>query len=162
MNTLIIQASARPDGDTNKVVRHLAAELKADWIDLLDYKIYPFSYAQEYPGDDQFLELIRSKILTHDKLILATPVYWYTMSAQLKQFLDRISDLLMTHKDLGRQLRGKSLGSVSVGLNTELVTGFHDPFRHTAVYLGMELIEPNHGWVERNRVVLRQERGASS
>jgi multimeric flavodoxin WrbA len=33
-------------------------------------------------------------VLAHDQIILATPIYWYAVSAAMKNFLDRLSDLL--------------------------------------------------------------------
>ena len=149
---IIIQASARAEGDTHRVVRHMAEEFDASVIDLLDYTIYPFSYDQSYPDDDQFLEVYHKYVLANEHLIFATPVYWYTMSGLLKNFLDRFSDLLMTHKDLGRQLRGKELSVISVANDEEVPAKFFAPFFSTAKYLGMQYGRIWHGYVESDRV----------
>jgi len=47
--------------------------------------------------------------------ILATPLYWYSVSAQAKTFLDRLSDLLVFRKDLGQALRGRCFAVVFRG-----------------------------------------------
>ena len=49
-------------------------------------------------------------MVQYEQIIFATPIYWYAMSAQLKTFFDRMTDLLTIHKPLGRQLRkGKKM-----------------------------------------------------
>ncbi|SEQ46482.1 flavodoxin family protein [Neolewinella agarilytica] len=145
---LLLQSSARPQGDTFHVAQKLAAELEAEHIDLLDYKIYPFSYEQEYPADDDFLRLIETKVLLHEQIIFASPVYWYSMSGPLKIFFDRLSDLLKSRKELGRQLRGKQMSVLSVGNDEEINASFYEAFRLSAEYLGMDYGPVWHGWLD--------------
>ena len=146
MTTIIVQGSARGDGNTSAVAQALGKQLSAPMIDLLQHRVYPYTYAQDYPTDDEFISLVR-RCLTYDRIILASPVYWYTMSAQLKVFLDRFTDLLQTHKSLGRQLRGKQLGVLSCANGTQINASFYDAFRLTAEYLGMRYAGEWHGWV---------------
>ena len=40
--------------------------------------------------DDNFADIFLNKVLPADALILATPIWWYGMSAQLKNFFDRM------------------------------------------------------------------------
>lgn len=40
--------------------------------------------------DDGYRELLLDKVLPADGLVIATPLYWYGISAHLKAFLDRI------------------------------------------------------------------------
>ena len=79
-------------------------------------------------------------------IIFVTPVYWYSMSAVMKTFFDRITDLLTVRKDLGRKLRGMSMGSVSCGSPGELDEAFFVPFSETANYLGMKYMGHIHTW----------------
>lgn len=44
-----------------------------------------------------------------DNIVFATPVYWYAMSGRMKIFFDRFTDLLYTHKSIGKNLKGKKL-----------------------------------------------------
>lgn len=157
MATLIIQASARAKGNTNKVAEHLLKQTGGELIDLLEYTIHPFSYDQEYPAGDQFYDLFEDTLLRYDHLIFATPVYWYTMSALLKNFLDRFSDLLMSRKGLGRQLRGKRLSVLSVSNDALVPPSFQVPFTLTADYLGMDFGLHYHGWLEDDQVQLKEE-----
>ncbi len=147
MNTLIIQASARKNGDTHSATRLITKQLHAEAIDLLDYTLHPFRYDQTYPEGDQFLEVITHWVLPHEHILLATPIYWYTMSARLKKFMDRLSDLLMSDKHLGRRLRGKTLSVLSVSNDDDPPPHFSEPFRLTADYLGMTYGGHYHAYV---------------
>ena len=89
------------------------------------------------------------KTLEYDTIIFATPIYWYTMSAQLKTFFDRISDLLHAkNKQIGRQLRGKQMAIISCGSDDEIFNGFEMPFCESANYLGMKYLRHIHTWIE--------------
>lgn len=154
--TLLLQASARSNGDTYQVALRLATELGADHIDLLDYKIHPFDYSQTYPSDDDFLSLIETEILPREQIIFASPVYWYSMSGPMKTFFDRISDLLKSRKDLGRQLRGKRMAVLSVSNDKVVNASFFDAFRLSAEYLGMDYGPVWHGWVEDRQAYLKE------
>ena len=77
------------------------------------------------------------KILTYDAIILATPVYWYTMSAQMKIFIDRLSDCLRARKDIGKNLAGKHI-FVLASYGTSLPEYFDAPFRQTCQYMKMQ------------------------
>ena len=71
------------------------------------------------------------------------------MSAQLKTFFDRITDLLTIHKSLGRQLRsGKKMFSIACSSDSVAYEAFQLPFEKTAEYLGMTYGGHLHSWVE--------------
>ena len=147
MSTIILLGSARSDGNTAKAAATLAQQLDARVVDLLDYQLSPYRYTADYPTDDQFIHLIETWVLSHDHIVLASPVYWYTMSAQLKVFLDRFSNLLTTHKALGRQLRGKQLSVLSCANDEQINVSFYDAFQRTAAYLGMKYSGAWHGYI---------------
>lgn len=148
MFALLLQASARPQGDTYHVAQRLANELSADHLDLLNYTIYPFNYEQEYPVDDDFIRLVEAELLPRQQIIFASPVYWYSMSGPMKVFFDRLSDLLKSRKELGRQLRGKRMSVLSCGNDEEINDSFFEAFRLSADYLGMSYGPEWHGWLE--------------
>ncbi|TNE54476.1 MAG: NADPH-dependent oxidoreductase [Bacteroidetes bacterium] len=151
MSTLIILGSSDSNGNTRQVAAHLAQQLDADLIDLNAYRIGYFDY--EFKNqDDDFLPLMERITVDYDTIIFATPVYWYTMSAVMKTFFDRISDLLKIRKDLGRRLRGKSMAVVSCSGDDDLVEGFAMPFRESADYLGMEYLGDYHSWLEADTI----------
>jgi len=59
------------------------------------------------------------------------------MSAQLKIFFDRLSDLLTIEKDLGRKLKGKSISILSTGFDLNCPDCFIQPFEMTAKYMDL-------------------------
>lgn len=134
--TVIIQGSARSKGHTYLYTQELRRYGQLDFIDLKDYDINQFDYTFANKTDD-FLPLITRIIDAYDTLVFASPVYWYSMSGHIKVFFDRISDLLYEHKDVGRKLRGKSMATLSVSNDDDVVDSFYQAFRLSAGYLGM-------------------------
>ncbi|MGI4875655.1 MAG: flavodoxin family protein [Janthinobacterium lividum] len=133
---LIILGSHRRAGHTRQLLDALFANQPVPAIDLLEHEIAPYAYSGTYPATDAFLPLI-AQLLAHEHLVMATPVYWYAMSGRLKNFFDRLTELVTTRKALGRQLRGKTLHLVAVGADAALPTGFTVPFASTAAYFDM-------------------------
>ena len=134
MNQIIVLGSSRSNGNTRKAVSMVVGDADTPVVDLLTLNISDYDYNYKNQNDD-FIPLIEH-LLKFDTIILATPVYWYTMSATMKIFIDRISDLLDIRKDLGRRLRGKKL-FVIASFGTSLPKGFEDTFAQTCEYLGM-------------------------
>lgn len=141
--TVIILGSARSDGHSAQMANRIATPLKANVIDLKVYQIGHYDYEHKYENDD-FIELIRKEVIQADTLIFATPVYWYSMSGRMKVFLDRFTDLLKIEKDLGRQLRGKSMAVFTTSNSDNLGENFWHPFVSTAGYLGMNYLANAH------------------
>ncbi len=134
---LIILGSSRSDGDTAKGVAHLNQEYNAEIIDLSEHQISYYDY-EHRNQDDDFHE-IAQKMAESDTIVFSTPVYWYSMSAQMKTFFDRLSDLLTIRKELGHKLRGKEMYFMACSANDdELTEGFELPFQKTASYMGMK------------------------
>lgn len=142
---VIIQASARLNGNTQKVVDFLNNDNNFDVITLADKNISHFDYEFKNSDDDFFL-LIKNIVEKYNTIIFATPMYWYTMSGHLKVFLDRISDLLVHHKELGRKFRGKKMGFISNSADNDRPNGFEMPFEKSADYLGMEYLGDVHAY----------------
>lgn len=138
-NPLIILGSARKNSNTKKLTKKLFSGIKYELIDLLDYKIFPYDYSGNYPEDDDFLFLME-QILKYNKIVFATPVYWYSMSGSMKVFFDRLTDVVTIKKEIGRQLKGKKTFMISVGTAAALPEGFEVPFRLTSGYFDMDFI----------------------
>lgn len=102
--------------------------------DLNTLDISPYDYEGRNFQDDYFPLMLR--LIEHNPIVLATPVYWYTMSATMKIFIDRLSDLMETRKNIGRKLRGKDM-LIIASFNTSMPQGFEYPFSQTAKYMGM-------------------------
>lgn len=131
----IVVGSARRAGNTHQLVDAVAAVSNAHVYDLADYDITPYDYQHANRGDG-FLPLLRT-LLDYPLLVLASPVYWYSASSQMKVFMDRFSDLLTIEKDLGRCLRGKSAALVATGAERRAPDSFEQSFAQTFHYLGM-------------------------
>lgn len=148
---VILQASSRSNGNTNTVVNYLNKNHDFDIIDLKTKTIGHFDY-DFGNADDDFLALMDTIISKYDTIIFATPVYWYSMSGILKVFFDRLSDLLKTHKHLGRQLKGISMGMISNSGANDLKEGFNTPFVESAAYLSMPYIGDIHTWFTDDQI----------
>jgi len=124
-------------GDTYKVCKSIVDKHNYKFQDLNELVIMPYDYDHEN-RDDDFLGFMRHVVKTYDTIILATPVYWYAMSGIMKNFLDRFTDLLSIEKEIGMQLRGKSLLTISVSNSDDCPVEYPMPFKRSANYLGME------------------------
>lgn len=133
--TAIIYGGARKEGNTRKVIDAVAQKFLADIFDVSDYEISFYDYEHKN-RDDDFLPLIR-KLLEYDCWIFASPIYWYTMSAQLKVFVDRLSDLLDIELEMGRQLRGLNAALIATGVEELCPLCYEDVFINTFNYLGI-------------------------
>ena len=135
MKTAIVLATSRANGNTHQLVDLYLKHQSCDLFSLKDYAISPYDYQHNNQNDD-FITLI-NVLVKYDHLIFATPVYWYAMSAQMKLFFDRLSDLLTIEKALGRALNGKSCSILATGTDTKAPDCFIEPFKLTAKYFGI-------------------------
>ncbi len=136
--TIVILGTSRANGNTRFTVEWVLGGKTVDTVNLSTLKISAYDYAHGN-GTDEFMSLAES-LAKKSLFILATPVYWYSMSAQMKTFVDRLSDLITIRKDLGHLLRGKSLTVVASGTDDKLPEGFETPFRLTAEYFAMQCV----------------------
>ena len=135
MKTAIILGSSRVDGNTHKLVKLFVQHHPSDLFNLKDYSITPFDYQHQNKNDD-FLALAH-ELQSYDDIVFASPVYWYSMSAQMKVFFDRLSDFLTIEKTLGRAFRSKGCSVLATGAEKEAPECFVAPFKLSSAYLGM-------------------------
>lgn len=149
--TLVVLGSSRSNGETRQMVDYLLS--KTDWVflDLKPLQINHYDYEHKN-SDDDFSKIVIPKLLDADRIIVATPVYWYSMSGIMKVFFDRLTDLITINKSEGRQLRGKSLGVISCAAEKTTKDGFYMPFEETANYLGMPYLGSVHGWIDNSEI----------
>lgn len=145
----IFLASARSDGNTRKVVAHIREQIAADLFDFNAYQIGYYDY--QYQQNDDFLSLME-QLVQYPVLILATPVYWYTMSAQMKTFFDRLTDIMEIRKDLHEAWKGKTILAVSCGPDDDVPPYFFQPFAETTAYLGLQFGGSVHTWLENEQL----------
>lgn len=148
---IIIQASSRSEGDTNKIAMYLKQNDNFNFIDLKTKNIGHFDYDFKN-ADDDFLPIMDSILNNYDTLILLTPLYRFTMSGILKVFLDRFSDLKLYKKELGDKLKNKNMAMISVSNANNLPKGFSMPFKETANHFGMNYLGDLHTWLENGEI----------
>lgn len=148
---IIIQASARSNGNTSMIVQLLSEKTQFEVIDLTKYSIAHFDYEFKNKGDD-FKPLFTKIVNEYDVIIFATPIYWYTMSGLLKVFLDRITDFLFNEKSVARKLKGKEMMVLSCGNSKEIDKSFTIPFSQTAKYLEMVYKGHLHTYIEKQTI----------
>ncbi|MDA2922559.1 NAD(P)H-dependent oxidoreductase [Patescibacteria group bacterium AH-259-L07] len=147
---LLIFGSSRSNGTTRMVVDELFKDKNIQFIDLLKTDISYYDYEHSNSNDD-FLQ-IAEKMANSQSIIFATPIYWYSMSALMKTFFDRLSDLLQIRKDLGRKLKNKKIYLVVSGTDQELPIGFEVPFSRTSKYFDMKFSGYFYHYVKQEKV----------
>jgi multimeric flavodoxin WrbA len=135
--TIALFASSRRHGNTGRLIDRVASELRIEVVDLGALRMSAYDY-EHRNRDDDFEPLI-ARVLGFDQFIFASPVYWYSVSAPMKVFLDRLSDLLDIEELLpqGRRLRGKMAYVACTSIVDEVAPPFIGAFRDTFEYLGM-------------------------
>jgi multimeric flavodoxin WrbA len=129
--------SSRRNGNTGQLIDHIAENLDMEVVDLGQLRISPYDYDHRN-RDDDFEPLMR-RVLAFDHIVIASPVYWYSVSPPVKIFLDRLSDYLDIPELLphGRRLRGKTGHIVCTSIYEQAPASFGDALTATFTYLGM-------------------------
>lgn len=137
LSTIALFSSSRRNGNTGRLMDRIALELDIEVVDLALLRMSAFDYEHRNRHDD--FEPLMARVLAHEQIIFATPVYWYAVSPPLKVFLDRISDFLDLPDllDAGRRLRGKTAYVACTSISDEPSAAFTSAFRETFDYLGM-------------------------
>jgi multimeric flavodoxin WrbA len=132
---IVVLGTSRDDSNTLTALQLHLPFKDFDLIELHKKSISHFNY--EGPPSDDFLP-IAEQLAAADVIVFATPVYWYAMSGVLKVFFDRLTDLTLSSKNLGKSLAGKKVYLFATGTDPELPEGFEVPFRKTSEYFNME------------------------
>ena len=145
-----ILGSSRQFGNTriltDAVFEHLD---NARIVDLSNHKIAPYDYQHSHEWDDFFP--LAENMAQSQAIVFASPVYWYSMSAQMKAFFDRLTDLTEKHGDLGRSLAGKTAFAITTSGGKTPPPSFEPPFAETAGYFNMNWGGMLHGYFEEDR-----------
>lgn len=137
LSTIALFSSSRRRGNTGQLIDRIARELEIEVVDLASRSLSAFDYDHRNRGDD--FEPLMKRLLAHDQIIFATPIYWYAASPAMKTFIDRLSDLLDLPDLLpeGRRLRGKKAYVACTSICEEPSVEFMGAFVETFQYLGM-------------------------
>ncbi len=131
---LVLKGSPRPRSNSSRLADKLAAGARdagaaVDSFTLHTMNIKPCDGCDAcHSGDRQCIiaddmDILYPKLRAADVIVIATPIYWFTMSAQTKMCIDRWYAL---ENDSGNALRGKRFVFV-------LTYGDSDPWTSGAV-----------------------------
>ena len=122
-NFLFILGSARYEGNTEHLARHAARSLpssvKQTWIHLLDHQLPLFEDirhhdTRKYSLATESEKALLDATLAATDLVIASPVYWYSVSASVKLYLDHWSAWMrLEGVDFRARMGGKTLWSIS-------------------------------------------------
>src|SRR5919202_434383 len=102
---LFVLGSARPDGNTELLARAAAEQLPAGaeqrWIRLADHPLPDFVDLRHdsdhvRPPSDATTGLLLDATLAATDIVIASPLYWYSVSSLTKRYLDYWSAWLRT------------------------------------------------------------------
>ncbi|WP_026163608.1 flavodoxin family protein [Kribbella catacumbae] len=146
---LFLLGSSRANGNTEALARSAAAGLAPDveqtWLRLAELPLAPFRDLRHegsgvYPepvGNER--ELLDATLAATD-LVIASPLYWYSVSTSVKLYLDYWSAWMrVPGVDFRERMRGKTMWAVTAHTADDVVDV--DPLlgtlRLSAGYLGM-------------------------
>ena len=146
---LFVLGSARAEGNTELLARRAAEQLPADveqrWIHLAEQPLPDFvdlRHDSEYvrpPSDTATGRLLDATLAATD-IVIASPLYWYSVSSLTKTYLDHWSGWLRTPGvDFRATMAGRTLWGIAALADEE--PSVADPYAGTlnnsAAYLGM-------------------------
>ncbi|MER6315007.1 NAD(P)H-dependent oxidoreductase [Streptomyces sp. NPDC001581] len=144
---LFVLGSSRADGNTEMLARAAAEQLPAEvprrWVDLAKLPLPDFEdgrHESEFRIVDENEELLRQATLEATDIVIASPLYWYSLSAQTKRYLDYWSGWLTTPgSDFKQRMAGRTLWGVTVMADRDEVVadGMVASLNNSAAYLGM-------------------------
>lgn len=152
MNIVILNGSPRKDGNTEMLAQAFANGANQNHnvqiIDVCDYNVNPcigcnscFSREGNKCFRDDGMQEIYIKMANADMLVIASPVYFYGISAQLKNIIDRC------HTPLRKSFNIKSLALL-------LVAGSSKPFVFDSIIKQYELILDYFHFEDKGRVLV--------
>ncbi|MEU8621306.1 NAD(P)H-dependent oxidoreductase [Streptomyces sp. NPDC048623] len=144
---LFVLGSSRADGNSEILARAAAAHLPADvpqrWVDLNRIVLPDFQDGRHETGDRQVTaneELLRQATMEATDIVIVSPLYWYSLSAQAKRYLDYWSGWLnVPGSDFKGRMAGGTLWGVTAMADADHVVadGLVTGLSHSAAYLRM-------------------------
>ncbi|MFD8230818.1 flavodoxin family protein [Streptomyces sp. NPDC059696] len=145
---LFVLGSARAEGNSELLARRAAEQLPPDveqeWLDLTEFPVPDFEDLRHdsdhvRPTEGNVARLLDATLAATD-IVIVSPLYWYSVSAQTKRYLDYWSGWLRTPGlDFKETLAGRTLWGVTALAHTQEVVA--DPLvgtlHNSAAYMGM-------------------------
>ena len=147
---LFLLASARRDGNAETLARHAAAGLPAGtrqtWLRLDEHPLPPFADLRHasagpwQPAVEGPARTLLEATLAATDLVFVSPVYWYSLPASAKLYLDHWSAWLRAPGwDFKARMAGKSMWAVTALSDSDLslAAPLEGTLRLTAGYMEM-------------------------
>ena len=167
-SVLIVKGSPRINGNSASLAEQVlvgakGAGAEVEAINIAEMDIRPCDACdvcrENHAGciveDD--MQALYPKLIAADVIVLAFPIYFFTINAQMKLFLDRWYAL---ENEQGYLIRGKQLALVFVYGDTDLYTSGGINAIHTfealSRYIGIEIAGIVHGTAEKQGEVEKQ------
>ncbi|GAA2267740.1 NAD(P)H-dependent oxidoreductase [Streptomyces atrovirens] len=145
---LFVLGSARPDGNTELLARRAAEQLpqnvEQQWIDLAAHPLPDFEDLRHdsdhtRPTEGDVATLLDATLAATD-IVIASPLYWYSVSDRTKRYLDHWSGWLRTPGlDFKATLEGRTLWGVTALAHEEpeVAAPLVGTLNNSAAYMGM-------------------------
>ncbi|MBN8252054.1 flavodoxin family protein [Priestia flexa] len=129
MSIAVLYGGNRPGGNTETLTKKVIEGIEVTEIHLKDYIIQPIEDKRHdeagFPEINDDYNKIIDEVLRHDTLIFSTPIYWYTMTGVMKNFIDRWSHSMrdVNYPEFKQQMAGKHAYVVTVGGDNPYLKG---------------------------------------
>ncbi|MBO8155702.1 MAG: flavodoxin family protein [Bacillaceae bacterium] len=141
---LVLEGSSRPNGNTEALTNEVVKGIERTTIYLREKKVLPIIDKRHDPEgfsvvNDDHDEIMR-KVLNHDILVFSTPIYWYSMSGVMKNFVDRWSQTVRDERfNLKEEMKKKEAYVVICGGDQPRIKGLPliQQFKHIFDFVGM-------------------------
>ncbi|QNP70868.1 NAD(P)H-dependent oxidoreductase [Streptomyces roseirectus] len=144
---LFLLGSSRHGGNTELLARRAAEQLPADveqeWISLVDHPLPDFPDLRHDGGysapDDPHARRLLDATLAATDLVIASPLYWYSVSGLTKRYLDHWSGWLrLPEADFRGTMAGRTLwGVAAYASHASLAEPLAGTLHHTAAFMKM-------------------------
>jgi multimeric flavodoxin WrbA len=145
-------SSAREEGNTEALARAAASALPAGveqrWLRLAELPLPPFVDIRHasgvYPQPQGHEATLADATLWATDLVVVSPVYWYSLSASAKLYLDywtawlRVSGMDFKARMAGKRLWGVTVTSDAEDVDAEITAPLSGTLRLTADYMKMQ------------------------
>lgn len=149
MTHLFLVASARANGNSERLAQiaseTLPQKTQCEWLALRDYPLEPFAdirhaAEEEYGPVEGHAETLVQATLRATHLVFVTPVYWYSVPAALKLYLDHWSHWMRIEGlNFRERMHGKTCWAISCSAGAaDEAQAMFTTLRLSAQYLSMD------------------------
>lgn len=147
---LFILGSARPGGNTEHLARRAAEGLPVNagqtWLSLIEHRLPLFEdirhhETRKYEIASDSERVVLEATLAATDIVIASPVYWYSVSAATKLYLDHWSGWMrLPDVDFKKRMASKTLWAISAFSDTDPAGAgpLIDTVRMSAEYMQMK------------------------